>query len=475
MLRPWCAARLERACAGTIDVPNFSSFKPSRPLRTAAFVATVVAGGCRSGAQTDIVEREMRHQEDQIYALQDDLSNYQQLVCQYRSENEALKHQLYENQTSEVTPATKNDHGMSRLKPSPQTPMPPSQKSKGPSLGEPETSPPTPQPNLGEPEVPPLGNTSTQESGSQQSNHRGIVARSATPTSVPREHQVSYEAADRAGSTEGPISHPAPAVESGNSLDTTGQAEQVILRGQVVAKEAEAWPRVLVDVEPISLSGEPAAFRGSLSLMVLDPCRVGYATSVARWDFSAEDLEHATVRTTEGTALEFPLQLPPGTATAGPVELWVRLLRDDGRKLLAHATIDLRRAGEFCSAGRATLPTVARAVQVVDTSLPSMDALAGAVRKTDWQVARPDDPASPASNASEPTSGWRTATQPIPMAPQAAEQYASPQPPINRASTLEPVRETKSPAKMATRAVPDWSPERTEGPKPEVPDWAPTR
>ena len=42
----------------------------------------------------------MRLQEDKIYALQDYLSEYQQLVCQYRSENEALKEQMQDGSGS---------------------------------------------------------------------------------------------------------------------------------------------------------------------------------------------------------------------------------------------------------------------------------------------------------------------------------------------------------------------------------------
>ena len=52
--------------------------------------------GCKSNGQTDLVEREMRQQEDQIYAMQDYLNNYQQLLCQTRAENESLKQQLAE-------------------------------------------------------------------------------------------------------------------------------------------------------------------------------------------------------------------------------------------------------------------------------------------------------------------------------------------------------------------------------------------
>ena len=338
--------------------------------------------------------------------------------------------------------------------------MPPSQTPKTQGLGEPETSPPEPKPSLGEPEVPPLGSTSSKTREQRQTDHGETIATSPTPTTTPREHQVSYEATESVSTNEATAINSAP--------------EQVVLRGQIITEDTAAGPRVLADVEPIASSGDSVAFRGPLSLMVLNPLRKGRAANVARWDFSVDELKQATVQSNEGTVLEFPLQLPPGKAMGEPVELWVRLLRDDGRKLLAHATIDLGRDGEFCSAGRATLPTVARAVQIVDTGVPSMETRAGAVRKTDWQVARPDDPASSASTGSEPNGEWHTATQPIPMAPLAAKQIASPQPLVKHPAA-EPVREIKPAEMTATRPAPTWSPERAEDPKPAVPEWAPTR
>ena len=46
-------------------------------LRLSVLVALALVPGCRSATQTDLVEREMRQQEDQIYALQDYLADYE--------------------------------------------------------------------------------------------------------------------------------------------------------------------------------------------------------------------------------------------------------------------------------------------------------------------------------------------------------------------------------------------------------------
>ena len=50
--------------------------------------------GCQNNSERDIIARDRRMQEDQIYAMQDYVQQYQQLVCRYRSENASLRRQL---------------------------------------------------------------------------------------------------------------------------------------------------------------------------------------------------------------------------------------------------------------------------------------------------------------------------------------------------------------------------------------------
>ena len=51
----------------------------------------IALAGCQSGGQSDLVTRELRMQEDQIYAMEDYLSQYQQLLCELRAENARLE------------------------------------------------------------------------------------------------------------------------------------------------------------------------------------------------------------------------------------------------------------------------------------------------------------------------------------------------------------------------------------------------
>ena len=47
--------------------------------------------GCQSNADRDLIARDRRMQEDQMWAMQDYIQQYQQLVCQFRSENASLR------------------------------------------------------------------------------------------------------------------------------------------------------------------------------------------------------------------------------------------------------------------------------------------------------------------------------------------------------------------------------------------------
>jgi len=195
-----------------------------------------------------------------------------------------------------------------------------------------------------------------------------------------------------------------------------------------------------------------------------------------------------------------------------PVELWVRLLPDEGEKVLGHAAIDLGRRGRFASSvstrpagsesahGHAaehlaigvecgSLDTVERGsantvvhgspdpapIGVVGRPRHNLaDQSAGPVHQSDWQTARPGEvrqlAASPARNVSE----WRTATQPI---PEVAEPPIYPTPPprggAERGSQV--LRGSPDPALAVGVAE---RPRYSESPppdKPRAPKWSPDR
>jgi hypothetical protein len=122
----------------------------SRVVSCAVFTALLLPG-CQSGGQYDQAARELRLQEDELYALENYLEEYQQLVCKYRTENAALKRQLAANG---VSPATTAPRTMNGAQPTPAGP-------------DGEGTPPannTPTPEIDAPDVPPLEGTSSNDS-----------------------------------------------------------------------------------------------------------------------------------------------------------------------------------------------------------------------------------------------------------------------------------------------------------------------
>jgi hypothetical protein len=120
-----------------------------------AICAPLLIAGCQSGAQYDQAARELRVQEDHLYAMEDYLAQYQQLLCKYRSENAALRRQLAERG---FTPSGSPSRDRSMVAP-PTT--------DGPDIEVPEIPPinrtPT-QPPLEAPDIPPLGETTSVDS-----------------------------------------------------------------------------------------------------------------------------------------------------------------------------------------------------------------------------------------------------------------------------------------------------------------------
>jgi hypothetical protein len=457
-------------------MPRHATPRAPRAVLLATILLSAVAG-CRSAAPPDVVERELRHQEDEIYCLKDYLNNYQQLLCQAREENETLKQQLGDGQAAPSPSSSKSspsntDLGPSRLKNPPQTPIPPAKKSNGSHFNQPETQPGVPKLEMGEPEVPPLRDTSAEDRRDAH-DHGG-------PSNIAAKHvdnevqAAAYEAPlpvevpANSYPPEAPSMQTAPEPPAGRSAPP----QQVMLQGAVVIDSDGDGPHVLVDVKPELASGQPIEYRGRLSLMVIDPNGARPNSRLARWDFTPDELDQALVNEADGPLLEFPLQMPTGVPTDRPVELWVRLLPEDGDKVLAHATVDLSRASQFSSAGPSAPPIVERAAPIVDRNVAPAQSIQAGVRESGWQVARPDQPQDQPSRQNASCSGWRTATDPVPLV-ESIPAHVDPVP--LRSSPSEVSRYESPPAKVASRPSPEWSPERADDTKPAVPDWSPTR
>jgi hypothetical protein len=393
------------------------------------------ASGCQSNVQHDLVARELRMQEDQIYAMEDYLAQYQQLVCKYRSENSALRQQL-RARDEDTLPAPRPSSG---------------RRDGGGATGGPAIEAPRPGTNgtrppqdLEVPEVPPLKETTSFDAGGEASLAAG-------------------ESPEAEGAVQ-PVSGSEPAPRG-------RRIESVWLHGEVLENVDGGGPRLLVEVEPLDAAEQSVKFRGALSLMLLAPDAGGAPQSLARWDFAPDEVQSAFDEAA-GPMARFQLELPADTPISESTTIWVRLLPNGGEKRLAHAAIDLSGPGQFSSVSPSPRP--AEEITATPRQLENAtgnDGLSGtAAMETDfneggWATATPGNPAN-LSDAKEESSGqWRASSEPMPVAA-ARSRPARPKPRIDRTP-----RKSELPRPVAADVLkpPGWSSDRPDGASPEGP------
>jgi hypothetical protein len=245
--------------------------------------------------------------------------------------------------------------------------------------------------------------------------------------------------------------------------------DRVWLHGEVLANDA-GGPRLLVDVQPLTPAGRAATFDGQASLMILSPSASGAPLSLARWDFSPDDARTAASDSPGRDGLRFRLELPGDAPLEAPTEIWVRLVTEQGEKLLASAPIDLRQPGGFASqpfvAASENQPGAAREVATASfqedaghIALAEPEAASGG---DGWTIARPGLSAAVGASVTQNQPPiWRASSEPLPMAiaeaPPTAPRVVVPA----VRSDVSPPRAAPSPANgQRIVAAPVWSPTR---------------
>jgi hypothetical protein len=425
--------------------------------------------------------------------MQDYVKQYQNLVCQYRSENASLRRQL----------AQSNDGSSDQSEPQP---MPATRRPSMPSAPEFQT-PQTPGGNQPQPEdpqievpavpdVPPLKSSAwndpnhdiepapSDDHGQNESDPHVLTATYEEPV------QESTQAEQRTAQAESPLAEPAPRRAKGRlGSEPTGD---VMLSGEVIAGEPGGGQRLVVDVAPFDKSGRVETFDGSASVMLLEPTANGERRALGRWDFGREYVRSAIDSTSGEPTIRFHIELPEGTSVGENSQLWVRLVSSDGAKLLSHASVDLTKPGLFSSKASKIWPseeTVVAAsyeepVNPAEQAPPPAD-VATTMNEGHWAVAAPGQPANLPEGFDTEAKGWRASNEPIPpvMANVADE---SPRESLNK--LRDQIRHSQQEAaskKVAEKAAekapvvrPGWAPERSGQAPQRVatrPSWSATR
>jgi len=453
----------------------------------ALFAAVVALAGCQSdNSQRDLIARDRRMQEDQVYAMQDYVRQYQNLVCQMRSENASLRRQLAQctNDNSDLRepqPAPLPRGG----RPAPTTPQ--FQAPQTPSGNQ-------PQPEV--PDVPPLGASSqdnfdeqaqlsaADDNSQAESDPQVLTAASEEPV---RDTQHIVVQARREGDsmveTESRRAQARPTVET---------ACNVLLTGEVLESEPGGGPRLVIDVEPFDTTGRVESFDGNVSVVLIDQSPTGEQKPLGRWDFGPEFVRSAVGSTAGEPTIRLHIELPDDSTISENAQLWVRLVSSGDTSMLAHAPVDLTKPSLFSSKANKAWPAeelvvaanYEEPVNPAEESPPVAD-VATALNESKWVVAAPGKPANLPEDFNPESGGWRTSSQPIPpMMSNVMEE--SPRDTLNRLrDQIRRSQQDDATKKLADKPVekapitrPGWAPDRSgQGPHRVTvhPSWSASR
>lgn len=389
-----------------------------------------------------------------MWAMQDYIQQYQQLVCRFRSENASLRRQLNEEHAGvpvecEPQPMPSTQSTRPAIKNGPQLENPPS-----PGIEE----RPSPTPSVEMPDVPPLKQGTSIDDGyaykSLAIDERGQRNQDRHAQTASYESPAAGEAASAAGK-------PVDDAASNNGPNRNGNASaetspDILLSGEVVANDSGGGPRLVIDIEALEPSGHIARFDGNVSLALVS-YDGGTQHKLARWDFGPDDVRSAVDMTASEPTMRFHVELPGGTKVDGTAELWVRLAPTSGAKLLSHAKLDLAKPGVFSSRTDkiwASEESVI-AASYFETSSKTSD-IAPVMNEGTWATAKPGKPAILPPESDESTGGWKAASGPLPAVSEGTKPPATMR--NDRPIPIESASTKAAPVEVARK--PSWAPER---------------
>ncbi len=166
---------------------------------------------------------------------------------------------------------------------------------------------------------------------------------------------------------------------------------------------------LLAVVEGYDRTDEAVPFTGEVSLMVLAPGK-NKPRRVKRWDFTPEDVAAAWQSSHLGDGLHLELPLEETALPTSLLQLWVRVVDEQGEKLLARESFSSEQlAGLEVETGAKEL-TPESPTLIAENTEPSSETSPDADESESSQVERLAVKSSQGSKLNGST-GWRTSTQ----------------------------------------------------------------
>jgi hypothetical protein len=295
-------------------------------------MSAVLFSGCRSQSRVNqqLLERELRLQEDCIWRLKWAMEDQQRALDDARAQADTFKKEAdtvrgkaasgpdLTPPSSILAPAESGrDSEAPRLPPAPGVPAgddlvtPP--PSGAPSLRAPGTSR---EPNSPRRSNPPRSKEAFEGPAITQASAVSELRGKSSESENPPERLNPDLTIDRIVLNE--------ALSGGLNLD--GKPGDELLGVAIEQRDAK-------DARMIA--------PGDVSIVVVDPALDGKASKIARWDFDADEVAKHVRRNREGAALQFELSWPK-LPTHSDLRLFVRFTTYDGRKLEANLPIEVQ-------------------------------------------------------------------------------------------------------------------------------------
>lgn len=313
--------------------------------------------GCRSARdnQIDILERELRAQEDYIYELEDYIVDYSEKLRQYRCADMGTVVATKQSNEPELAAPQRAQTG------DPVSPPRDAQKTRDEAVEDtaPDTleSPPHQQQreesfeNFEIPELEiggPIGLADPYEAATPLPGAEFDGVLLADGSFVP--DPATYQTVSMADATNDELLEDAYGEElvhesvqpfEEDITPTRSREPERLVISHVFrdSQGTEAPSSLLSVVEARDASNEPADFDGKVSLMVMTMVN-DKPQRIRRWDFTAEETAAAWQSSNLGDGLHLELPLEETELPLSPLELWVRLEMADGGKLLAQIPFD---------------------------------------------------------------------------------------------------------------------------------------
>lgn len=296
-----------------------------RPCRASVLVAAACAAACVAGCKSDLnqqlLERELRYQEDQIYRLQDELQSACARLERAAGENASLKRQLGVSEGDSAGPRGATVRTPRGGVPAPVTVPPALQIPDAPDV---PLVPPTLE------GVPPLPGTPPSAPRTSALPPATEPDLSLPPPSGPSAvRRLSHE---EIVADEGRATHVVVNAAQTTCLDTDGDGTSDGLA--VVFEPRDADEKLVAVAGPVSIAVFDAA-AGT------DPT-TAEAAPIARWDIPSEETLTRFRRTSRQRGLAFQLPWPARPPAGSHVRVAVRLAPPGGEPLEADATVAAR-------------------------------------------------------------------------------------------------------------------------------------